>query len=473
VYSGATYVSILIESIIPREYVRFGQGIGIKAVFGGRLSTDLYTANFGLITETELYKGVQDLTRVDLPIPDRSPEGYLIDFKEKWSDKSLRVVASFANTFGGIIIIGVSENGGKADKIVGEASSSELKTRLAGAIAANITPTPLYDIAECTMPTDASRRLAVIRVRSANRVHYLLKKGESPVYIRNEDQSIPAPAAELRQLIEREREALVNPALIAKSAEALFARVTVTSAKSAGTTLERHKDRTKSKTSLKIAIVPEHPIDLHLDYQVEDAVDAVVAKTFPMHYSAIMNGVTKSETQRSKDMFLLSLIRESPDIETKWLLSSKGEWVYATVFALDFAGRELWSLLDLGIQLLNTVSAAHFLLLREGYVGQAALFIEIEPGRSALHVENGTLPALIFGEFRVTPWPQVIPHMPTTQHQSKAIARATSTFHTRTAAVDELLADVLNQLLRDLNYAADLNQLRIRAAALAKRLPQP
>jgi len=434
------------------------------------VSTDLYTANLASITETELYSAINDMTGVDLPVANRPQEGYLIDFKERWGDKSLRVVAGFANTFGGIIIVGVSEDGGKADKIEGEPSASELKTRLADSISANISPTPLYDIAECKLPADPNRRLAVIRVRPAARVHYLLKKGEQPVYVRNEDQAIPAPAAELRQLIERERNSLAEPTAVARSAESLFQRVTVTNARSSGTFQERAKNRIKSQSSIKIAVIPEQPITFRLDYQVEDDVEAAVAKTFPMHYGAVMNGVARLDAQRRKDVFTLDLLRDSPDMESIWLVSGKAEWVYAAQFAFDFAGNALWSLPDLAIQLLNTIRAAHRLLVRAGYMGEAGIFVEVNPGVSTLHVENGLLKTLVFENARVHPWPQVIPQMPATQHTARATAGASSTFHTRTAAVAELLADILNQLLRDLNYAPDFEQLRQRAVALEKTL---
>lgn len=175
------------------------------------VGSDLYTADFSAITGADLYSAIVDLTRSNLAPDDRTAEGYTLDFKEKWNERSLRVIAAFANTFGGIIIIGVSEDKGKAKDIVGEASKSELKTRFASAISANITPTPDYDIAECQIPGMTDRRLCVIRVRPANRIHFLALKGESPVYIRNEDQAIPAPAAELRSLIVRERDSKDSP----------------------------------------------------------------------------------------------------------------------------------------------------------------------------------------------------------------------------------------------------------------------
>lgn len=96
-----------------------------------RMAVDLFSADLFRVTETELYAAVIEFTRCNHPANDRTREGYTIDFKEKWSDRALRVVAAFANTFGGIIVVGVSEEGGRARELVGEDSKGELKTRLA------------------------------------------------------------------------------------------------------------------------------------------------------------------------------------------------------------------------------------------------------------------------------------------------------------------------------------------------------
>jgi hypothetical protein len=93
-------------------------------------------------------------------------------------------------------------NYAQPDELVGIEAIGELKTSIASSIATNISPTPSYEIAECSLPTTPARKLAVIRVRQGNQIYYLTKKGEKPIYVRNEDESIPADAARLRALRE-------------------------------------------------------------------------------------------------------------------------------------------------------------------------------------------------------------------------------------------------------------------------------
>lgn len=107
------------------------------------MAVDLFSADYFRLTDSDLYVAIEEFTRQSLPQSDRTQEGYTVDFKQQWNDDSLRVVAAFANTFGGIILIGVSEAGGRAKDLVGEVSKGELKTRLASSIAANISRLPI------------------------------------------------------------------------------------------------------------------------------------------------------------------------------------------------------------------------------------------------------------------------------------------------------------------------------------------
>jgi len=66
------------------------------------MSTSLVDLNFTTAGDIEMYHAIERFIDISAPQTDRQAEGYTVDFKEEWGDKSLRVVASFANTFGGI-----------------------------------------------------------------------------------------------------------------------------------------------------------------------------------------------------------------------------------------------------------------------------------------------------------------------------------------------------------------------------------
>ncbi|HTP88968.1 MAG TPA: ATP-binding protein, partial [Bryobacteraceae bacterium] len=107
---------------------------------------DLYTEDLGAILATELYAAVEEFTHIKQPPADRLEEGYLIDFKKDWGKDTIKSVAAFANTFGGILLVGVTEQSGRADEIIGVHANNreEIKTKYASSIASNITPTPSY-----------------------------------------------------------------------------------------------------------------------------------------------------------------------------------------------------------------------------------------------------------------------------------------------------------------------------------------
>jgi predicted HTH transcriptional regulator len=215
------------------------------------MSVNLYTADLGSIGGTELYQAIEALLLSE-PLTERPSEGWTLDFKEQWSDEMVRHTAVFANTFGGLLVVGVSEKKGKPDEILGVPPRSELKTQIASTISANVSPTPTFAIAECFHPRDQTRRIAVLRVRNVSKLHYYMK-GDKPVYVRNEDESRPATAIQLRSLIEqRTREPI--PVDASRLLKELSSRFYVTTARQAGTYEERKANRARSSTSLTVLI---------------------------------------------------------------------------------------------------------------------------------------------------------------------------------------------------------------------------
>jgi hypothetical protein len=432
---------------------------------------DLFTADFSILTGADLYTAIVDFTRCNLPPEERTQEGYTVDFKEKWSERSLRVIAAFANTFGGIVVVGVSEDKGRANEIVGEQSKGELKTRLAAAIAASITPTPSFDIGECEVPGATERRLCVIRVRPTNRIHFLTTK-DAPVYVRNEDQALPARAAELRSLIIRDRDlGHSGPRVIDQNR--IFQLLPITKRRSADAGQKAAQGRIAADSVLRVWIAPEQKCKLSLDYNTELIFRDIVFKTFPKDSFAEDSTWNSSEdTIRQKSFCRIDYAHLDRDLESKWLFTDTGEFGYASVLSLDLpVGKSLWSLPDLTVELIASIRAAHAVLTNIGYLGEAQIDIWANPGAGELYVERGGLPFLRHSSCGVnaTSGPllqQMIPKGLKQQAARSATASVSSNFHTRTECIAALVADLLNQFLRDLGCGAVLAQLREHAKAM-------
>src|SRR6266568_1089325 len=103
---------------------------------------DLFTDDLDSLKNDQLFSAIKEFSEA------QPCEGYRHDFKLKWNnDGALQSVAAFANTFGGLLFIGVKKQ--RTDThatLVGVESDIELKTGIASSIATNITPTPSYNI---------------------------------------------------------------------------------------------------------------------------------------------------------------------------------------------------------------------------------------------------------------------------------------------------------------------------------------
>lgn len=119
---------------------------------------------------------------MDLVTELRKPEGKTLEFKRDLSspDAFLRTVVAFANTAGGIILIGVED---VTRNVRGVSNPLSLEERVASLISDSIAPRLLPDLAILTY-----RNLYVIGVQvhpSSNRPHFLTRAGmEGGTYVR-------------------------------------------------------------------------------------------------------------------------------------------------------------------------------------------------------------------------------------------------------------------------------------------------
>jgi hypothetical protein len=243
-------------------------------------------------------------------------------------------VAAFANTFGGLLIVGVTEIDGRPDTLAGVSVQGEWKTKIASMIAANLFPCPQFEIAECTLPTDAGRKLSVVRVRETTEICLLAKKGElHPVYVRNEDQSVPADASQLRALLDRKRRTQTPAAEIEARLIPIRNRMYVTVG--AGTS-----PRTRSETYFRIAICPYAHPPMPLDLAMERRFSEVVSEQLPGLQTLVSQNEAAIEFPRWRDWFEMHFVEKAHDYERRWHLSTSGDIGFVTQTRWPVTGNE-------------------------------------------------------------------------------------------------------------------------------------
>lgn len=432
------------------------------------MSVNLYTADLGSIGGTELYQAIEALLRLSDPLLERLSEGWTLDFKQQWSDDMLRHAAAFANTFGGLLIVGVSEKDGKPEDIVGVQLRSELKTQIASSISASISPTPAFAIAECLHPTDPTRRIAVVRVRNVSKLHYYMK-GDKPVYVRNEDESRPANAVQLRALIEqRTSEPLrVDTNQMLKE---LSSKSYVTVAKQAGTYEERRANRTRSSTHLMVLLHPSESLSLSFDASTEDLFDAVIARSFPEVARRWNDDQAERQESRGSDWHGIEFWQPDLDFQMNWLFSPREVALVTQVNVPVSSFGNTWSLADVVLNVAFLLRAANSLWEAVDFYGEARVACELKVEQLKLYRATAGFHSIFYNSdlFVV---PAIIKGGSLTTPQAKA--EVGTTFISRSADIADTVSTITNQLLRGLGYSADLNTLRAEVKRLLRLANTP
>jgi hypothetical protein len=421
------------------------------------MAVDLYKDDFSRLADAEVFKAIEAFTRIAEPLEARPRESFVLDFKQDWNDGALHTVDGFAHTFGGLLIVGVSESNGQPDTIVGVESSGELKTRIASSIATNISPTPPYEIAECNYPTQPGRKLAVVRVRAGSQIYYCTKKGDRPIYVRNEDQSVPADAAQLRSLIERRASEYQSRDIAAQRINLLRPSVHL-----------KHTDQlapSQHPTHIKIILSPfDHP-GLILDSTVEQQFRKLVNVNFAFRYQ---NTEFEKEEERWIDHYEWRWFRSTDKHESVWRITSSGDVVYASQARIRVASGEKpsWSLGDTMADLLLLLAVVRSLWKSSGFYGEAQLVVSLlvydlglQPDL-ATEIWNHPTPEQMYAmqDFNLALRDSIV----CGDLLASGAASATSIFNSGLPydAVTDTVANVVNQLLRSLTIAADIRSLR-------------
>jgi len=406
----------------------------------------------------ELYIAIEEFAKT------QPSEGWRHDYTLQWTDTALAEVAGFANTFGGILIVG-----GKKEKtdvtceLLGVESETEYKTRIASSIAANISPVPSYEVFECHKPRFTNLKFCVIRVREARSLHLVTKKNLSPVYVRNEDQAIPANASQLRRLIDRERE---TPDLAAKLADRM-ARLRDAMAVNCG---YQDKDSERwflsphqaSQTYLKLEMIINGTVLLELDDSHENKLSKFVAELYPRICDTVQQDVAKQSDGRHADFYEYAAYHKNLDRETRWRIMASGDIGHATqIRHSSESAKNVWSVVDVARSIILFNELAMKWWEDIGYFGEGFLHAQLSTdGMDVLrHPQHG----YFIQAFDPTFTPMSQPKRSDIRKDAISLATLPGNYVYAEAKVtysrDEhqlarITTTILNQLLRSLGHIA-------------------
>ncbi len=125
-------------------------------------------------------------------------EGVNLDYKQDFPAHLEKIISAFANTFGGIIIIGVKEKDGKPEHpFAGMDYQDKLEDRITNVIVSNIYPPVFPEIQIC--PPKEKKTFVVIRVPQSNETPHALYNN-TKVYIRTANRNKLEDLATIEQI---------------------------------------------------------------------------------------------------------------------------------------------------------------------------------------------------------------------------------------------------------------------------------
>jgi hypothetical protein len=137
---------------------------------------------------------------IDAFCQERVGEGAYLDYKEDFPNQLEKTISAMANTFGGIILIGIEEDDNKRPllPIKGIPFQRGLSERVTSIILTNITPPVFPEIQVCRRETD-DKAIVVIRIPQSHQTPHAILSN-TRVYLRTGDINKPEELATIDQI---------------------------------------------------------------------------------------------------------------------------------------------------------------------------------------------------------------------------------------------------------------------------------
>ena len=354
----------------PRQLVQVPL-VGRHGAIVDFMSVDLFSEDLDKYDNKGKYSALEEFCAA------RLNEGWRLDYAENWDDRALEKVAAFANTFGGVLIIGVKKDKRDVEPLlVGVNSTAEYKTRIASSIAANISPVPSYHVYECHKPEEPNSKFCVVQVRNVDAFHLLTKKNIKPIHIRNEDETREADAADIRRLLERSRTTQDIPANLRQRADETLRSLRVRSDRKM---LDPGRESfAQSQSLLKMILIPIEFRGLDLEKSHEDRLKRLIRDCYPSVSKIDSEAASWLTEDRGSSYFEWIWYHTVIDWEMRWHISAEGQIAHATQIRSKNTGAvHQWSVLDLCDFLFLFLNLSSRWWEERGYFGDGVIFVDL------------------------------------------------------------------------------------------------
>jgi hypothetical protein len=166
---------------------------------------DLYSDNLDPLS----FANIEEFLGMSGPVEARPTEGVVLDYKVADSADWVETIAAFANSAGGLLFLGVQSDRKQNNAPVAvpgiEFFGGDIKARLTAKIVSRVIPRPDFDVVATALPTEASRFVAIVRVREGTYPPYQYSKESDRVRfpIRIQDTSRDASLRDMEYLFEK------------------------------------------------------------------------------------------------------------------------------------------------------------------------------------------------------------------------------------------------------------------------------
>jgi hypothetical protein len=261
------------------------------------MGRDLFACDLDSLT----FSDVEDFVALGIK------EGIRIDYKDQLPGKFGDIATAFSNVIGGIVVLGVQNNGGMPGTITGIARNpkSDLKTQIANKIVSTVYPRPEFSIGVVAHGAAPNMEVAVVRIEEGAETPYMFLP-DKKVSIRIEDQNERASLTDLEHLFQRRVEG--HDAEFSDDDRDIMVH----------TTHRENQTQVHAETWFKMWLWPTRALGLRLDRKIERAFHAVVSKGF-----SNLNGIEIDDRQGAwTDLAFRS--HAIADLNARWRLTSNG-----------------------------------------------------------------------------------------------------------------------------------------------------